>query len=276
MDILTVDVDTWYPSEYFRPSERKDSITIRHVKETLELLRKYRAKATFFLLGEFIERNPQVIDAIYSESHEIGFHSYDHKPLCDYSQDEFRRSLQRFSEQVKDRVDERPIGFRAPVFSIRRGMPWVLDTLEKEGFKYDSSVFPAWTPLYGFPTAPIRPYHPDHWNPDREGNSGLWEIPLLVLRMGPLRIPVAGGFYLRILPASWIWSGIRLAHARSDSAALYFHPRETDPSLPRVSLGISKRFLIYFNLKQVRPLLERILSEYQFKPVKDLLKSLAS
>ena len=44
----------------------------------LDLLAKYRVKATFFVIGEKAERNPDLIARIVAEGHAIGEHSYRH------------------------------------------------------------------------------------------------------------------------------------------------------------------------------------------------------
>ncbi|MGB0134617.1 polysaccharide deacetylase family protein, partial [Dokdonella sp.] len=44
----------------------------------LDLLASHAAKATFFLLGEQIEKHPEIVDRLVSEGHQLGNHSYDH------------------------------------------------------------------------------------------------------------------------------------------------------------------------------------------------------
>jgi peptidoglycan/xylan/chitin deacetylase (PgdA/CDA1 family) len=46
--------------------------------EVLDVLRRRRAKATFFLLGRRAEAAPEVADLIHEEGHEIGCHAHDH------------------------------------------------------------------------------------------------------------------------------------------------------------------------------------------------------
>lgn len=44
----------------------------------LDLLKKYDAKATFFVVGEHAERNPDLLKRIHNEGHLIGIHNYKH------------------------------------------------------------------------------------------------------------------------------------------------------------------------------------------------------
>lgn len=49
-----------------------------HTPPLLELLAKYGVKASFFLVGEKIERHPTLVERILAEGHMLGNHSYSH------------------------------------------------------------------------------------------------------------------------------------------------------------------------------------------------------
>ncbi len=44
----------------------------------LALLKEYHAKATFFLIGENLVKNPEILDQILDDGHSIGNHSFNH------------------------------------------------------------------------------------------------------------------------------------------------------------------------------------------------------
>lgn len=44
----------------------------------LDLLKMYHAKASFFCVGENVERYPEIYDRILSEGHSVGNHTYNH------------------------------------------------------------------------------------------------------------------------------------------------------------------------------------------------------
>jgi peptidoglycan/xylan/chitin deacetylase (PgdA/CDA1 family) len=59
-----------------------------HTRELLNLLELHGARATFFIVGENVERNPKVAEEIVRRGHELGNHSYRHqqfwrRPLAD-------------------------------------------------------------------------------------------------------------------------------------------------------------------------------------------------
>ena len=55
----------------------------KYTPEILDLFAEYNAKATFFIVGENAEKNPEVILRMYEEGHELAIHTYTH-PLNDF------------------------------------------------------------------------------------------------------------------------------------------------------------------------------------------------
>jgi hypothetical protein len=84
--------------------------------------------------------------------------------------------------------------------------------LKKNGLKYDSSVFPVKTHLYGMPDAPLYPYHISSSNIKvNNPEDDFLELPLSVYRFPILHknMPIAGGFYLRAFPYWFIKHAIK-------------------------------------------------------------------
>ncbi|MBB3113252.1 peptidoglycan/xylan/chitin deacetylase (PgdA/CDA1 family) [Paenibacillus phyllosphaerae] len=67
--------------------------------EVLDLLAKYKVKATFFVLGQSAERAPEVVKRIVREGHGLGNHTYNHK------YEELYHSFMGFWTQVKKTDD---------------------------------------------------------------------------------------------------------------------------------------------------------------------------
>src|ERR1700747_1845174 len=61
----------------------------------LEMAAKRHIKLTFFVLGECIEQNPDVLQREVAEGHEIGNHSWSHPNLAKLSEEAVRSQLQR-------------------------------------------------------------------------------------------------------------------------------------------------------------------------------------
>jgi len=81
----------------------------------LDILKKENIQATFFLVGNRVERYPDIVRRIYNENHSIGNHSYSHdyKKLYASSQ-AYTNELQKTDELIYDVIHVRPVISRAP------------------------------------------------------------------------------------------------------------------------------------------------------------------
>ncbi len=72
------------PNVHYRlPAPKKLFLTFDdgptdHTIKILEVLERYQAKATFFILGKRIAGHERILQAIYKQGHVIGTHSYSH------------------------------------------------------------------------------------------------------------------------------------------------------------------------------------------------------
>ena len=80
----------------------------------LEVLDRYRTKATFFQIGVNVERLPEVARAVREGGHEIGNHSYSHPLLSLRSAGFIEQELRAAQDTIEERTGARPRWFRAP------------------------------------------------------------------------------------------------------------------------------------------------------------------
>lgn len=251
MNVLTVDVEEYFQVEAFsqyiekkdweRYPWRVDGPTNR----LLEILAMHRVKGTFFVLGWVAERNPELVKKIFAEGHEIASHGYDHTMVTKMAPEEFRNDIRKSKQILEDIVNAAVLGYRAPTFSIMKKTAWVYPILLEEGFRYSSSVFPVWHDRYGWPEFGDEPRRM------ASGETGdLWEVPLSVDFIGPVKVPFGGGGYLRWYPFFLTRRFLRNLAKNGKPVLVYIHPWELDPQQPdlpapflrrvRHRLGISK------------------------------------
>ena len=271
LNILTVDFEEWYHPEYVKDKSPEDKLgnAQQDLRETLNLLEKHNINVTFFVVGEIAQTNPSLINQISQSGHEIGFHGFDHEPLWNKNAEKLRLEINQFQTMLGSSC----MGFRAPSFSLDNNTRWALDILAENGFKYDSSIFPMNTPLYGVKHAPIRPYKPSRGDvsiEDRE--TTLWEFPLHVYSAPFFRLPMAGGFYLRFFPLRLIKKSISKANKEGRPAVLFVHTWELNPQMPRLRLGFYKSFVTYHNLEKTASKLEQLLQQFEFTSVRNYMK----
>jgi polysaccharide deacetylase family protein (PEP-CTERM system associated) len=246
----------------------RESRVARSVDLLLELLERHDSRATFFVLGWVAERDAQLVRRIAASGHEIASHGWDHRRVREQGPAAFRTSVRRTRQYLEDITGTAVLGFRAPSFSIVRGCEWALDVLIEEGYRYDSSLFPIRRPGYGYADGLRDP----HWI-DRPGGR-LAEAPPATVSLLGLRLPAGGGAYFRLLPYALVRSAFREAERRGAPSTFYIHPWELDPDQPRVDVSLATRIRHYGGLAGTRPRLERLLTEFRFRPIADTVNAL--
>jgi len=83
---------------------------------------------------------------------------------------------------------------------------------------------------------------------------------------------VAGGGYFRFLPYALLKWAFRVSNARGEPFIFYLHPWELDPSQPRIN-GVPWRSRLrhYFNLRRAEAKLRRLLGDFRFTTVREVL-----
>lgn len=182
----------------------------------LELLAEVGAPATFFVIGEDLEGATGLTAALraaHAAGVELASHSHAHDyALSRRSPAEIALDLKRADEAIARVAGRRPVGFRAPGYTLS---PALLQAVADLGYRYDSSVYPAapyWAAkaavmaalaVAGRPSravldtpavllAPRTPYHPDLARPYRRGGAALLELPVAVSPLA--RVPFIGTF----------------------------------------------------------------------------------
>ena len=80
----------------------------------LDLLDEYNAKATFFLVGIWVDKYPELVKEIAARGHEIGNHSDTHPHMSQQSEADIRKELHNMSDKVEKLTGVRPTLFRPP------------------------------------------------------------------------------------------------------------------------------------------------------------------
>lgn len=267
MNILQVDVEDWYCDLDVKVWGLYEDRVVETTTRVLDLLRNAGAFATLFVLGYVAECHPELVKRIKDEGHEVATHGYRHKPITKQTPREFKDDLVRSIKILEDITGERVLGYRAPQFSLVEETSWAIDILKQTGLKYDSSVFPVKTHLYGIPRAPLFVYHLSSSNITTDDPSGdFLEIPLSVYRIPGIskNIPVAGGFYLRFFPYCFTKYALRKINRQNQMAVCYIHPWELDPQQPKIS---SLAWYHYWCLSSAENKFKRLLRDFQFTSV---------
>lgn len=107
----------------------------------LDVLAKHDARATFFLIGKYARRKPEIARAIRQAGHAIGNHTYNHPNLIFCSPGRVLQELQDCRSALEDAIGEPQPLFRPP-FGGR--LPHVLRTSRSLG------LFPVMWSVTGY------------------------------------------------------------------------------------------------------------------------------
>ncbi len=236
--LLSVDFEDWHQLVRRRVGAsnwREPGPALERQTETmLALFAELGARCTFFILGMAARAHPHLVHRVVQSGHEIACHGDAHLPVFTQTREEFAADVRRAAETIEELTGRRPIGYRAPAFSITRSTPWAHEVLAEQGFGYDASEHDS-------PILRDRPGAgaPDSGAPGADGarrlpGVPLWELPVAAVRWRSLSLPLGGASYWALTPTPLILRGLERA---PDDAGLYLHPHELDPEQLRPLLG---------------------------------------
>ena len=266
MNILGIDFEDWYHPELIKQNiknEKHNPSVINGIDKILDLLRKHETLATFFIVGELLEIQPEIFDKIIENGHEIGFHTMYHDRLDSPGyKEKFSNEIEKFAELT----NHKSRGFRAPTFSLNNASSWAIDILAKNDYVYDSSIVPAKTSMYGSPNAEHKPYRITSKSIEKNNSSGkLIEFPLMTTTFLGKKIPAAGGFYLRTLPMKVTKNAIKNYEKQGIPANFYIHSWELTPEyMPKLDLPFKDNFVTFHNIDKAYQRMNDILKEFSF------------
>ncbi|WP_243644036.1 polysaccharide deacetylase family protein [Paenibacillus pinisoli] len=129
----------------------------KHTPEVLDILKREGIKATFFALGEQVERNPDIAKRIVEEGHAIGNHTYNHKYEKLYgSFAEFAGQVMRTDDAIYAATGVRTTLLRAPGGTYANFDQGYFDALAAAGYRvHDWNVDSGDSKRRGVPSTEI-------------------------------------------------------------------------------------------------------------------------
>jgi polysaccharide deacetylase family protein (PEP-CTERM system associated) len=265
---FTVDVEDWYDGIPIDAGSRRTAERRLHVglDRLLERLATQSVQGTFFVLGPLARDNRSLVRGLAEAGHEVGCHGWSHDLLYMMTRERFRDETARARDAIADATGQPVTAYRAAYFSITRASYWALEELAGLGFRYDSSIFPVRNWRYGIPGYPRHPQRID------TAAGAISELPISVRELFGAHLPAAGGAYFRIYPYALTRSNFRASERAGVPVVFYLHPWELDPGHPRVPFYWKARLTHYVNLRSTDAKLRRLLEEFAFGPLSEVLE----
>ncbi|MGY3186266.1 polysaccharide deacetylase family protein [Lysinibacillus sp. TE18511] len=107
--------------------------------QVLAILKKYDAKATFFMVGTNVSKNPAIVEQVYEAGHEIGNHTWNHPKLTSLSTSAVKQEVDKTSNAIYNAIGQYPTVFRPPYGATNDkvrsvittpSILWSIDTLD--------------------------------------------------------------------------------------------------------------------------------------------------
>jgi polysaccharide deacetylase family protein (PEP-CTERM system associated) len=269
--IFSVDVEDWFhilddPSV---PTIDQWAGLPSHVEKNfsklLDIFSQHNVQVTCFFLGWVAEHFPGLVKEAAKRGHEVASHGYGHRLVYEQTRDEFYEDVRRARSLLEDISGVEVVGYRAPGFSTTNDTSWFFDALAKAGYQYDSSVFPAPRGHGGLPQG--------QRDPHRVGAGQLLEVPITVADLMGKPMCFFGGGYLRLFPYWLIRKMALQVLSEGRPVVFYIHPREVDPTHPRLPMSRTRRFKSYVNLDTTECKLRRILQDFPVTTFKSILSN---
>ena len=83
-------------------------------QDIINILEKYDVKATFFVVGDWVDKYPESVKALSDAGHEVMNHSDTHPHMTSLSHDEMLKEAEACSEKISKITGVKPILFRPP------------------------------------------------------------------------------------------------------------------------------------------------------------------
>jgi len=274
LNAFCIDLEEWFhvcgvETPYRDPAtwSQAPSYVEKDTDVLLGLLDEVGAKATFLSMGWLAERYPELIKRISDLGHGIGCHGYYHRLVFEQKPEEFRREISTARKILEDVSGQEVTCFRAPGFSITSECFWAYPILVEEGFQTDVSIVPASRDHGG-----IKDFSPVPFVMETDAGT-LKVFPVSVMQFAGKTVPFSGGGYLRLFPLRLIHYGFRQTHRRGLPVMAYIHPREINPTQPRLDLPLLKRFKYYVGLESCERKLRSLLHTYRFGTISETLRN---
>jgi peptidoglycan-N-acetylglucosamine deacetylase len=116
-----------------------------HTPLLLDILAQWRARATFYVIGQQVRRFPDIARRIVAEGHELGNHTWDHPTLSRMGEGAVLSQIDRAQAQIAEVTGFMPVSMRPPYGAIlagqsrmilsRRAMPTILWSVDPEDWR---------------------------------------------------------------------------------------------------------------------------------------------
>ena len=106
-------------------------------QEIMNVCDSYNVKATFFLVGFWVDKYPEMVKEIYNRGFEIGIHSNTHPDMTKLTRRQIKEELETNIEKIVALTGERPKLFRPPYGYYNNNLIEICESLKLSCIEWD-------------------------------------------------------------------------------------------------------------------------------------------
>ncbi len=106
----------------------------------IDILNRYNVRATFFLVGQWVDRYPESVEALYDAGMEIGNHSNEHPHMAQLTEKQIADEIAACSEKIEAVTGESPTLFRCPYGEYNDAVITTVDGLGMHAIQWNVEV----------------------------------------------------------------------------------------------------------------------------------------
>lgn len=103
----------------------------------IEILGKYNVKATFFVVGEWVDKYPESVKQLSDAGHEVMNHSDTHPHMSQISLEKISEQIATCNDKIEKITGRRPILHRAPYGEYTNTLIEVLESMNMYCIQWD-------------------------------------------------------------------------------------------------------------------------------------------
>jgi peptidoglycan/xylan/chitin deacetylase (PgdA/CDA1 family) len=108
-----------------------------YTNQLIGILERNQIKATFFVVGNIIEKHPATVRLVLSKGHELGNHSYSHQKMTSENPSFIRSEIEKTDQLLRQLGVKEEIHFRAPYGRKFLVLPYLLAKMNKKNILWN-------------------------------------------------------------------------------------------------------------------------------------------
>ena len=109
-------------------------------QQLIDILGKYNVKATFFVVGDWVDKYPESVKALHDAGHEVMNHSNTHAHMSQLSKDEIIADVEACNDKIEAVTGVRPTLIRPPYGEYDDNVITAIRSIGMEPIQWDVDV----------------------------------------------------------------------------------------------------------------------------------------